>query len=29
MLVFTDLTHNLAPGDESGREVQIVFANTF
>jgi hypothetical protein len=29
MLVFSDLTHNLAPGEESGREVQIVFADTF
>ena len=29
MLVFSDLTHNLTPGNESGREVQIVYANTF
>jgi hypothetical protein len=29
MLVFSDLTHNLAPGDDSGREVQLVFADTF
>ncbi len=29
MLVFSDLTHNLAPGTDSGREVQLVYANTF
>lgn len=29
MLVFTDLTTNLAPGNDSGREVQIVYANGF
>lgn len=29
MLVFSDLTHNLAPGDDSGREVQFVYADTF
>ncbi len=29
MLVFSDLTHNLAPGDDSGREVQLVYADTF
>ena len=29
MLVFSDLTHNLAPGNDSGREVQLVYADTF
>ncbi len=29
MLVFSDLTENLAPGTESGRELQLVFANMF
>lgn len=29
MLVFSDLTHNMAPGDDSGREVQLVYADTF
>jgi hypothetical protein len=29
MLVFSDLTTNLAPGHDSGREVQFVYANGF
>ncbi len=29
MLVFSDLATNLAPGNETSREVQFVFANTF
>lgn len=29
MLVFSDLTGNLAPGNDSGREVQVVFADWF
>ncbi len=29
MLVFSDLTRNLAPGDEIGRELEVVFLNWF